>query len=816
MDERFSRWFSDRGWLPFAFQREVWDALAAGNSGLLHASTGSGKTLAIWFAALAWALENAHRQASPLRILWITPMRALAQDTGRALSESLRELELGWEVGVRTGDTSSAQRTRLDKRLTIALVTTPETVSLLMSRDGAQEQLGGVDLVIVDEWHELLGSKRGVQTQLAIARLRRWNPNLLVWGLSATLGNLSHALSVLLGGDRAGVIVQGKVPKHMIIDTIIPTRPDRFPWGGHMGTTLLAQVIAEIEDSASTLLFTNTRSQAETWYRALLEARPDWAGLIALHHGSIDHKVRNWVEAGLKEGRLRAVVSTSSLDLGVDFLPVDRVLQVGSPKGVARLLQRAGRSGHAPGRVSRATCVPTHSFELVEAAAARRATVARRVEPRDSPRKPIDVLLQHIVTVALGGGFKRDDLLAEVRETWAYRHLTDDEWRWALDFVINGGNALRAYPEYRKVVADDAGVHRVPDRTIAKRHRMSVGTIVGDASVEVRFLRGGRIGTVEESFLSRLQPGESFVFAGRKLELVRVNEMVGYVRKSSSPNASITRWMGGRMPLSSELAAAVRELITSAAHDEYDEPELLALRPLFELQKRWSIIPTQDELLVEAVQSREGHHLFVFPFAGRLVHTGLAALLAWRLARRQPLTFSLAANDYGFELLCPEPVEWNGLIDASLFSTEDLSEDIVHSMNAGEMARRRFREIARVSGLVFQGFPGAQKSMRQLQASSGLIYDVFARYDPDNLLLRQAREESLQQELELSRLRETLDSMQQRVLRFVRPTHVTPFAFPLLIERIREKLSTEKLADRVARMVKALERAADRPQKEAA
>ncbi|MEO8630107.1 MAG: ligase-associated DNA damage response DEXH box helicase [Betaproteobacteria bacterium] len=816
MDERFERWFSERGWLPFAFQREVWDALAAGNSGLLHASTGSGKTLAIWFAALAWALRNPPRQASPLRILWITPMRALAQDTARALSESLRELELGWEVGVRTGDTSSAQRARLDKRLPIALVTTPETVSLLMSRDGAQQQLSGVDLVVVDEWHELLGSKRGVQTQLAIARLRRWNANLLVWGLSATLGNLSHALSVLLGGDRAGVIVQGRVPKDMIIDTIIPARPDRFPWGGHMGTTLLAQVIAEIEDSASTLLFTNTRSQAETWYRALLEARPDWAGVIALHHGSIDHKVRNWVEAGLKDGRLRAVVSTSSLDLGVDFLPVDRVLQVGSPKGIARLLQRAGRSGHAPGRVSRATCVPTHSFELVEAAAARRATEARRVEPRDSPRKPIDVLLQHIVTVALGGGFKRDDLFAEVRETWAYRDLTDDEWRWALDFVINGGNALRAYPEYRKVVADDAGVLRVPDRTIAKRHRMSVGTIVGDASVEVRFLRGGRIGTVEESFLSRLQPGESFVFAGRKLELVRVNEMVGYVRKSSSPNASIARWMGGRMPLSSELAAAVRELITSAAHDEYDEPELLALRPLFKLQKRWSIIPTQDELLVEAVQTREGHHLFVFPFAGRLVHTGLAALLAWRLARRRPLTFSLAANDYGFELLCPEPVDWHGLIDASLFSTEDLSADITHSMNAGEMARRRFREIARVSGLVFQGFPGAQKSMRQLQASSGLIYDVFARYDPDNLLLRQAREESLQQELEFSRLRETLDSMQQRALRFVRPTHVTPFAFPLLIERIREKLSTEKLADRVARMVKALERAADRPQKEAA
>lgn len=803
-------WFATRGWRPAPFQREVWEACANGESGLLHASTGAGKTHAVWFGALLSVDAAAVGKALPLSVLWITPMRALAQDTGRALQASVDELGVAWSVAVRSGDSTSAERARQAKRLPSALVTTPESLSLLLARADARELLGSVRMVVVDEWHELLGNKRGVQTQLAIARLRRWNSTLQVWGLSATLGDVDHALAALVGPAHAARVVRGEISKAVVADTLIPEDVDRFPWAGHMSTRLLPQVVREIDGNGSTLLFTNTRSQAETWYQALLDARPDWAGEIALHHGSLDRALRDFVELGLKSGTLRAVVCTSSLDLGVDFLPVERVLQLGSPKGVARLLQRAGRSGHAPGRTSRVTCTPTHSFELLEAAAARVAIGERRVESRFAPRAPLDVLVQHMVTVALGGGFDPDELLAEVRATWSYRDLDDAAWRWALDFVSRGGQALNAYPEYRKVAVEADGRYRVPDAAIAKRHRMSVGTIVGDASMDVRWVSGGRIGSVEESFISRLNRGDCFLFAGRALELVRVNEMTAYVRKAGARKASVPRWMGGKMPLSSELAASVRSLIGQAREGYFAQPELRALEPLFALQRRWSAIPAPDEVLIEAVRSREGHHLFCFPFAGRLVHSGLSALLAWRIAQRQPGTFSLAVNDYGFELLTATPIDWTGVIDHALFDGADLEHDIEQSLNAAELARRRFREIARVAGLVFQGYPGQHKSMRQLQASSGLLFDVFSKYDPDNLLLAQARSESLQQELEFSRLAATLESIRAQKLLLTTPAHFTPFAFPLMVDRIRERLSTESLSDRVARMVRALETAARR------
>jgi ATP-dependent Lhr-like helicase len=487
-------WFAQQGWQPFGFQREVWRACSAGRSGLLHAETGAGKTYAVWLGALA-AAPWAGAQAPPLRVLWLTPMRALAQDTGRALEQAVQGLGLPWTVGVRTGDTPSGDRAKQDRRLPSALVSTPESVSLLLARADARTLLGHVRFVIVDEWHELLGNKRGVQTQLAIARLRRWQPALQVWGLSATLANLEHARDVLLGVGQEGVLVHGDVPRQIAADTLIPEDVERFPWAGHMGTRLLPQVLREIEQAGSTLLFTNTRSQAENWYHAILDARPEWAGEIGLHHGSLDHALRTFVETELKEGRLRAVVCTSSLDLGVDFLPVERVIQLGSPKGVARLLQRAGRSGHAPGRVSRATCAPTHSFELLEAAAARRAIAARRIEARRAPEQPMDVLLQHLVTVALGGGFRAGELLAEVRTAWSYRALDAQSWQWALDFVTRGGQALNAYPEYRKVVVEPDGTHHVPDRLIAKRHRMSVGVVSrmnGSSAADMRSSWAGR------------------------------------------------------------------------------------------------------------------------------------------------------------------------------------------------------------------------------------------------------------------------------------------------------------------------------------
>ncbi|MBW8901978.1 MAG: DEAD/DEAH box helicase, partial [Massilia sp.] len=465
-------WFARRGWKVFPFQRAVWKAAQAGESGLLHANTGAGKTYAVWFAALLRAPKGAG-----LRVLWITPMRALAADTQRALEESATELAPAWTIGARTGDTSSAERARQAKALPTALITTPESLSLLLSHAQAQAQFAHLDMVIVDEWHELMGSKRGVQVQLALARLRHWRPQLVVWGLSATMGNLRQAQDVLLGVGK-GVLVEGDLRKEIRVDSLIPANVSRFPWGGHLGIEMLQPVIAEIERYNATLVFTNTRSQSELWYQNILEARPDWAGLIALHHGSLDREVRDWVELGLKKGELKAVICTASLDLGVDFLPVERVLQVGSAKGIARLLQRAGRSGHAPGRVSRVTLVPTNSLELLEAAGAKQAVIARSIEARLVPNKPFDVLVQHLVTVALGGGFRSEELLAEARGAWSYRHLSEEEWQWALDFVARGGQSLTVYPEYQRVLPDEEGVYRVPNLAIGRRHRMGIGTIV--------------------------------------------------------------------------------------------------------------------------------------------------------------------------------------------------------------------------------------------------------------------------------------------------------------------------------------------------
>lgn len=803
---RAEEWIASRGWTAFPFQRAVWAAAAAGRSGLLHATTGAGKTYAVWFAALERATA-AGRTPAGLRVLWLTPMRALAADTLRALQETAPD----WRIEVRTGDTSSAQRARQNKRLPDALITTPESLTLLLSQPDAAARMAQLAMVIVDEWHELMGNKRGVQTQLALARLRQWNPALLVWGLSATLGNLARARDVLAPD---GVIVEGQVGKQIVVDTLIPEQPSRFPWGGHLGMQMLQPVLAEIDQHTSTLVFTNTRSQAELWYQHLLDARPDWAGLIALHHGSLDKEVRDWVELGLKQGRLKAVVCTSSLDLGVDFLPVERVLQIGSAKGIARLLQRAGRSGHAPGRVSRLTLVPTQSLELLEAAGAIEAVAARDIEARPVPDKPLDVLVQHLVTVALGGGFRAEALLAEVRSAWSYRQLTDEEWQWALDFVARGGQTLVAYPEYRRVLRDADGVYRVPDAALGRRHRMGIGTIVADASLQVKYVSGGRLGSVEEAFISRLRKGDHFLFAGRILEFVRLHEMTAYVRRATGARGAVPRWQGGRMPMSSELAHAALAQLRLATEGRYEGPEMRALRPLLEIQQRWSSLPTAETMVIETMHSREGRHLFMFPFAGRSVHVGLASLLAYRVGRTTPATFSIAVNDYGFELLSAQELDWAALLaaprgaDIGLFSVEHLLEDVLASLNATELSQRRFREIARIAGLVFQGYPGQGKSARQLQASSSLFFAVFRQHDAGNLLLTQAQREVLEQELELGRLRATLLALQARSVRFHAIPRATPFGFALMVERFREKLSTEKLSDRVARLVRALEKAA--------
>ncbi len=827
-------WFAERGWKPFPFQKAVWAAVGRGESGLLHATTGAGKTYAVWVAALMAfsnpaqvklanvATKNKAKPAvdksQPLTVLWITPMRALAFDTARALQAPMDALGTQpglqrWAIGLRTGDTSSTERSAQARRLPSVLVTTPESLSGMLARADAREALSSVRMVVVDEWHELLGNKRGVQTQLALARLKTWNPSLITWGMSATLGNLDEALHTLLG-PTPGVLVQGATPKKLVIDTLLPSQTQRFPWAGHLGLAMLPQVIAEIESSSTCLVFTNTRSQAELWFKAILEARPDWAGVLALHHGSLDRGVREWVEGALKSGQLKAAICTSSLDLGVDFLPVERVLQIGSTKGVARLLQRAGRSGHAPGRPSRITLVPTHSLELVEAAAARAAALAGQVEARLTPDQPLDVLVQHLVTVALGGGFVPDALYAEVRQAAAFADLSPQAWQWCLDFVGRGGPTLAIYPDYQRVVPDDDGVWRVPDARLARRHRLNIGTISSDASMAVQFWSAGgqgggaRLGSIEENFIARLKPGECFQFAGRVLELVRVHQMTAFVKRATRKTASVPRWSGGRMPLSNTLADAMVQQLAAAAEGRFDSPEMRAAQPLLAIQQRWSALPTPQTLVAEVLKSRDGWHLFLYPFAGRNVHLGLGNLLAWRAARDQPGTFSIAVNDYGLELLSASEVDWATRLPALLVpaaSPQALLAEVMASLNASELARRKFRDIARVSGLIFNGTPDERKSSRQLQASSSLFYDVFRQYDPANQLLQQADSELLQDELEIGRLTASLARMAGQQLVVQALSQPTPFSFPLMVERLREQLSNETLADRIARMVAQLE-----------
>lgn len=813
-------WFENtRGWQPMPFQREAWDAFAAGESGLVNAPTGMGKTHAVWLPNLMrWCDEHPDRagwtEMKPVAgtLLWITPLRALANDTAATLAEPVDELGLPWSIELRTGDTSSTVRKRQRTRLPSALVTTPESLSLLLSYSDARRHFRALRCVVVDEWHELMSSKRGTQTELCLARLRQWNPSLQTWGLSATLGNLEQARDVLLGSSDPGRLIRGEDHKQIAIDTLEPDDVERYPWAGHLGIKLLPKAIDAIEAGNSTLLFTNTRSQVELWFEALVKARPDWLGQVALHHGSLDRKLRKQVEDLLRAGKLKCVVCTSSLDLGVDFSPVDRVIQVGSPKGVARLMQRAGRSGHQPGAVSRIIGVPTHSFELIEFAAARDAAERRDIESRPPLDRPLDVLVQHLVTVAMGGGFEAWAMLEEVRSTYAFADLTDQEWQWCLDFITRGGPALTAYPQYARVVELGDRRYGVASARIARTHRLGIGTITSDSAIKVKFLSGRTLGTVEENFVGYLKPGDRFVFAGHLLELVRVRQMIAYVRKAKGRKATVPRWQGGKSPLSTQLADAVRQRFRLAREGVLDAPEMRHVEPLLRRQAEHSVIPNPDELLIETTKTREGWHHFLYPFLGRLVHEGLGALIAHRLTREQPRSINITVNDYGFELLCADPFDLAPDGWRNVLTSDALLDDLLACIDTTQLARRQFREIARVAGLILPTFPGESRSSRQLQASSDMFYDVLTDFDPGNMLLDQARREVLERQLEVRRLREALDRLNDQTIVPVTLERLSPLSFPLWAEHLREQhVSSEKWGDRVRKMAMSLETQSDPP-----
>lgn len=805
---RIEQYFHERDWTPFDFQRSTWDAFRNGRSGMVHAPTGLGKTLAVYVAPLAECAEEGGRFGG-CEVLWVTPLRALAADTLRALREPLGFFLPGADAEARTGDTSNAMRAKLRKRLPHTLVTTPESLSLMLTHPDTRDKFAGLRVVIVDEWHELLGNKRGVQMELCLARLRAWIPKLRVWGLSATLGNMRQACDVLLGNasDQAEMIA-ADVGKKTTLETLVPDEIEHFPWAGHLGTRLISRVAKEIENARTTLLFTNTRSQTEIWFQELMEIRPVWKDVIAMHHGSLDREERDAAEAGLRDGRLRCVVATSSLDLGVDFSPVDQVIQVGSPKGIARLMQRAGRSGHRPGADSRILCVPTNAFELIEFAAARDAIGNRLIEPRIPLLRPLDVLAQHLVSCAIGEPFSPAAMRREVCSSHAYRDLTDAEWDWVLGFISNGGKVLSSYPGYQKArLIDDRYV--VDDKRMILRHRLAIGTISDDPAVTVRFANGKTLGTVEESFVSRLRTGTMWVFAGRKLQLVRLHGRVATVKPATGKGAGqVAIWSGGKMPLSSELSTAVRHRLSGRGGPA---KEMDAVKPILEIQRTWSEVPGGDAMVVEFTRSKEGEHLFFYPFAGRLVHEGLAALVAHRLTERVGEAVVTTQNDYGFSLTAHRGLALGERELRSLLSVDHLLEDLLECLNAAGLARRQFREVARVSGLVLPQPPGrSAKPLRELQSSANLLYEVLERYDPHNLLIQQSRREILEKQLELTRLQSLLADLAGRPMRLIETQRLTPMAFPLWADRLNATLLGPDAAGRLEAMLSELTAAAGR------
>jgi ATP-dependent Lhr-like helicase len=801
-----SDWLASKGLKAFPFQEETWQLYVEGLSGIVNAPTGFGKTFSVFLAVLIdWINRNPDyktKKSNGLQLLWITPLRALAKDIHRAMEIALAELDFPWKVAVRNGDTPVSERQKQKRNIPEIFIITPESLHLLIASANYKQLFKTLSCIAVDEWHELLGSKRGVQVELALSHIRRlaetgFGPR--VWGISATIGNLEEALAVLLGNDHNGTIVKSDLKKKIALRTILPETVERFPWAGHLGTRMIKHVLPVIYNSRSTLLFTNVRSQAEIWYQTLLNAAPDLAGVMALHHSAIEGELRAWVEEQLHLGTLKVVVCTASLDLGVDFRPVDTVIQVGSPKGIARFIQRAGRSGHQPHEVSNIYFVPTHSLEIVEGAALQKAWETEVIESRLPVTMAFDVLIQYMVTHAVGDGFVSEELYEEVISTHCYQDLTPEEWNELLLFITQGGATLQSYDEYHKVVLV-GDRYRVTSRRVAMRHRMHIGTIVGDTAMRVKFLSGGYIGTIEESFISSLKIGDTFVLAGRKLVLVMIKDMDVLVRKSTAKSARIPAWMGGRLPLSANLGEVLRSTFQQANDNPFDNPLIDFLKPLFDTQKELSVIPREDEVLLELIDTKDGHHLFVYPFEGRLVHQSMASLLAYRLSKLIPITFSIAMNDYGFELLSDQPIPLNEENVKQLFDPHNWYVDLQHGINDNELSKRKFRDIAVIAGLIFQGYPGAYKKQRHLQNSTSLIYQVLTEHEPTNLLLRQAYNEVLTYEVEAERLHKSLERIYASRIIISRPRQLTPFCFPIKVDSLREELSSEKLEDRIRKM----------------
>ena len=792
-----------QGFTPFAFQETAWQRTEAGQHQLIQCPTGSGKTLAATGATLNTLMRRETTEGPVL--LYITPLRAMTRDIEIALSAPL--VGTKHRVVARNGDSTSAERAALFRKPPAVILTTPESLSVLLASVRAKALFAHLATVVVDEWHDLLRSKRGTQTQLCLARLRRLAPTLTVVGVSATLADPEAALHALLAPGETGHLTRSDIARDLTLEILESDSRSRIPWAGHLGLSLLRPLATKLVAGETTVVFTNTRNQAEQWFQALKIVRSDLQ--IELHHGSLARDARTVVEAGLKDGSLDVVVATSALDLGVDYQAVEHIIQIGSARTVSRLVQRAGRARHRPGTVGHVLLVPTNRMHLHEYAALARALDQEQLEPICAPVAPMDVLMQHLVTLALQAPWQADAIYAEITATDAYRGLDRTTFDALLKTLHRGSDSLTEYPEFQRLIQDATDAWMVADRRTAARHRMSIGTIVSHTQVRVKMRRGAALGVVEEQFAGRLRPGEVFRFAGRVLQVLTLRDGELLVKPGRAVKATeVPRWTGGRLPLSDTLAAAVVELMGSghglSARIKNASWLTEALRQTESVQQRYSACPSPDRLLVERYQSRDGHHLFVYPFAGWLVHQTLAPILAYRLTQWLPTTLTLTVNDYGIELLADDPEPLDVLLSrwSEALKLADLREDLERAINLSELIKREFRSTARIAGWIFEGYPGRQKSARALQTSAGLLFDVLRQYDPDHLLLQQAENDVLTETCDYARLIQTCECLARIPTDCHTLKEPSPLALPLLIERLEARLSSDTLATRLERLTR--------------
>ena len=799
---RFDDWFAARKWTPRKHQIALTQHALRGQSALLIAPTGGGKTLAGFLASLIELEREAKPQPRPkLHTLYISPLKALAVDVERNLITPVKEMGLDIRIETRTGDTPQHKRQRQRKTPPDILLTTPEQLALFVASEHGDAFFADLKCVIIDEVHALAPGKRGDLLSLGLATLARWAPQCRFIGLSATVKD-PVALAKWLAPEAEIITAEGGVSA----DVTIMQSKESIPWSGHSGRFAVGEIYQAIKSAKMTLVFVNTRAMAELMFQSLWQVNDDGLA-IALHHGSLVREQRRKVEAAMAAGKLRGVVCTSTLDLGIDWGEVDLVIQLGAPKGAARLVQRIGRANHRMDEASRALLVPTNRFEVLECRAAQAALEAGELDGERLREGAIDVLAQHIMGRACGTGFRLEQLYEEVRSAAPYAHLNWETWERIVDFVSTGGYALRTYDRFRRIVRRPDGMWVARTARDRQQHRMNIGTIVEASLLSVRLasqrrskpetraplVAGRKLGEIEEHFIEGLVPGDTFLFAGEVLRLITIEGDDVLAVRTHDDKPAIPSYNGGKFPLSTYLAARVREMV----HDTQNWTGLPGqVREWMEIQKEVSAVPPADHLLLEAFPRANRFYLVCYPFEGRLAHQTLGMLVTRRLERAGVKPLGFVASEYALAVWSME--DMSGLDMGALFSPDMLGDDLDTWLEESALMKRTFRVCAQVSGLIARRLPGTEKKSRQITFSTDLIYDVLRNHEPDHILMQAARSDAAHGLLDIRRLSDMLLRISGKILH--KPLdRISPFAVPVMLEVGREPVRGASASEAILR-----------------